>query len=61
MAADLSSLVLAEPDVAVRSGGNADRAAFARGDIDRYSTIASKPRPKRSTLAYDHFPPQQNR
>src|SRR5262249_47438280 len=33
-AADLSPLVLAEPDVAVRSGGNADRAAFGRGDIE---------------------------
>jgi hypothetical protein len=27
-------LVLAEPDVAVRSGGNADRAAFWCGDIE---------------------------
>src|SRR5262245_30470441 len=33
-AADLSPLVLAKPDVAVRSGGNADRAAFGRGDIE---------------------------
>src|SRR5262249_42563501 len=32
--ADLSPLVLAEPDIAVRSGGNADRAAFGRGDIE---------------------------
>src|SRR6516165_4608463 len=33
-AADLSPLVLAEPDVAVRPGGNADRAALGRGDIE---------------------------
>src|SRR6516165_5869002 len=33
-AADLARLILAEPDVAVRSGGNADRATFGRGDIE---------------------------